>query len=94
MCMCVCESDLVENKSLADVAPAGGGTEVVNQQKQQQHEGDAGRGVDRVDQEHHDGAAHNAQHARMPGEVTKRGSKKKTQEVKVRGEALQIFIHQ
>ncbi len=74
----MCVSDLVENESLADVAPAGGGTEVVNQQKQQQHEGDAGRGVDGVDQEHHDGATHDAQHARMPGEVTKGGPKKRT----------------
>lgn len=66
-------SNLVENKSLADVAPAGGGTEVVNQQKKQQHEGDAGRGVDGVDQKHHDGAANDAQHARVPGEVSKGG---------------------
>lgn len=66
-------SNLVENKSLADVAPAGGGAEVVNQQKKQQHEGDAGRGVDGVDQKHHDGTANDAQHARMPGEVSKGG---------------------
>lgn len=69
----MCVSNLVENKSLADVAPAGGGAEVVNQQKEQQHEGDAGRGVDGVDQKHHDGAANDAQHARMPGEVSKGG---------------------
>lgn len=73
MHVCVCVSDLVENQRLADVAPAGGGAEVVNQQQQQQHEGDAGRGVDGVDQEHHDGAAHDAQHARVPGEVTEGG---------------------
>lgn len=74
----VCVSDLVENKGLADVAPAGGGTEVVNQQQQQQHEGDAGRGVDGVNQEHHDGAADDAQHARVPGEVAKGGPKGRT----------------
>lgn len=45
----------------------------MNEQKQQQHEGDAGRGVDGVDQKHHDSAAHDAQHARVPGEVTERG---------------------
>lgn len=71
-------SDLVENKGLADVAPAGGGTEVVNQQQQQQHEGDAGRGVDGVNQEHHDGAADDAQHAGVPGEVAKGGPKGRT----------------
>lgn len=47
--VCVCLSDLVENESLADVSPAGGGTEIVNQQEQEKHEGDAGRGVDGVD---------------------------------------------
>ena len=40
--VCVCLSDLVENESLADVSPAGGGAEVVNQQEQEQHEGNAG----------------------------------------------------
>ena len=77
---CFCVSDLVENKSLADVAPAGCRTEVVDQQEQQQHEGNAGRGVDGVDQEHHDGTTNDAQHAGMPGEVTKSGPKKRTQE--------------
>lgn len=71
--------DLVKNQRLADVAPAGGGTEVVNQQEQQQHEGDAGRGVDGVDQEHHDGAAHDAQDTRVPGKVTKSGPGKRTE---------------
>ena len=68
----------MENECLADVTPAGGGTEVVNQQEQQQHEGNAGRGVDGIDQEHHHGTAHNAQHARMPGEVSKGGPEKRT----------------
>lgn len=68
----------MKNQRLADVAPAGGGAEVVNQQEQQQHEGDAGRGVDGVDQEHHDGAAHDAQDTRVPGEVTKSGPEKRT----------------
>lgn len=74
-------SDLVKNKSLADVSPAGGGTQVVNQQKQQQHEGDAGRGVDGVDQEHHDGTTHDTQDTRIPGEVTKGGPKRRTEKV-------------
>lgn len=69
----------MKNQRLADVAPAGGGTEVVNQQEQQQHEGDAGRGVDGVDQEHHDAAAHDAQDTRVPGKVTKRGPEKRTE---------------
>lgn len=68
----------MKNQRLADVAPAGGGTEVVNEQQQQQHEGDAGRGVDGVDQEHHDGAAHDAQHTRVPGEVAERGPEQRT----------------
>lgn len=73
VCVCACVSNLVENESLADVAPAGGRTEVVNQQKQQQHKGDAGRGVDGVDEKHHHSTAHDAQHARVPGEITKSG---------------------
>lgn len=77
MCVCVLVSNLVEDKSLADVAPAGGGTEVVNQQEQQQHEGDAGRGDDGVDEEHHDSAANDTQHTRVPGEVPESGSGKK-----------------
>ena len=63
---------LVEDECLADVAPAAGRTEVVDEQEQQQHEGDAGRGVDGVDQEHHDGTAHDAQHTRVPREVAER----------------------
>lgn len=69
----------MKNQRLADVAPAGGGTEVVNQQEQQQHEGDAGRGVDGVDQEHHDRAAHDAQDTRVPGKVPKSGPEKRTE---------------
>lgn len=69
-------SDLVEDESLADVAPAGRGTQVVDQQQQQQHEGDAGRGVDGVDQEHHHGTSHNAQRTRVPGEVAEGGSER------------------
>lgn len=73
----MCVSDLVENESLADVAPAGSGTEVVNQQKQEQHECDAGRGVDGIDQEHHDDTTHNAQYTCMPGEVPESGPGRK-----------------
>lgn len=89
-------SDLVENKGLADVAPAGGGTEVVNQQQQQQHEGDAGRGIDGVNQEHHDGAADDAQHARVPGEVAKGGPKGRTGQeiVSVRFRFFTLFSFQ
>lgn len=85
----VCVSDLVENESLADVSPAGRGAEVVNQQEEEQHEGDASRGVDGVDEEHHDGAADDAQHARVPGEVTEGGPERKTS---VREKKEQILL--
>lgn len=85
LCVYVCVfSDLVENKGLADVAPAGCGTEVVDQQQQQQHEGNTGRGIDGVDEEHHDNTSHNAEHAGVPGEVTEGGPVNRTVEVKVR----------
>jgi hypothetical protein len=45
----------------------------VDEQQEQQHEGDAGRGVDGVDEEHHDGTAHDAQQAGVPREVTEGG---------------------
>lgn len=54
----------------------------MNQQKQQEHEGDAGRGVDGVDEEHHDGATDDAQYACVPGEITKGGPGEKTRVVK------------
>ena len=63
----------MEDECLADVAPAGGGAKVVDEQQEQQHEGDAGRGVDGVDEEHHDGTAHDAQQAGVPREVTEGG---------------------
>lgn len=63
---------LVEDERLADAAPAADGTQVMDQQQQQQHEGDTGRRVDGVDQEHHHGAADDSQNTRVPGEIPER----------------------
>lgn len=62
----------MEDERLADAAPAADGTQVMDQQQQQQHEGDTGRRVDGVDQEHHHGAADDPQNTRVPGEVPER----------------------
>lgn len=76
----------MENQSLTDVTPAAGGRSVV-EEEQQHHEGDdAGGGVHRVDDEHHDHAAHNPQQAGVPGEelesrsVGRRGRKQKVKQ--------------
>lgn len=87
MRVCVCLSDLVENESLADVSPAGRGAEVVNQQEEEQHEGNASWGVDGVDEEHHDGTTDDAQYAGMPGEVTKRGPERE-----IRGMEVNLIV--
>lgn len=44
---------LVENQSLADVAPAAGGRSEVEEEQKQQQEDDAAGGVHRVDHKHH-----------------------------------------
>ncbi len=62
---------LVEDESLADVAPVGDGAEVVDKHYEQQHEGYAGKCINGIYQEHHDQAAKNAQGAGMPRKTTK-----------------------
>lgn len=62
----------MENQSLTDVAPAAGGRSVVQEEQQHHEEHDAGGGVHRVDDEHHDHAAHDAQQAGVPGEELER----------------------
>lgn len=47
------EGYLVENQSLADVAPAAGGRSEVEEEQKQQQEDDAAGGVHRVDHKHH-----------------------------------------
>lgn len=44
---------LMENQSLADVAPAAGGRSVVEEEQKQQQEDDAAGRVDGIDHEHH-----------------------------------------
>lgn len=68
---------LVEDESLADVAPVADGTEVLDKHQEQQHKGYAGKCINSIDQEHHDQRAKNAQSAGMPSKTTKWGSKKK-----------------
>lgn len=70
--------DLVEDESLADVAPVTDGTEVVDKHQEQKHKGYAGKCINGIDEEHHDQAAKNAQGAGMPCKTTKWRSKLKT----------------
>lgn len=63
----------MKDESLADVAPAAAGRQVVEGQEEDDHEGHAGRGVDGTDEEHHDGAARDAQRTGVPGEVSEGG---------------------
>lgn len=60
----------MEDEGLADVAPVADGTEVL----EQQHKHYTGKGVNGVDQEHHDQAAQDAQGAGVPREATERWS--------------------
>ena len=65
----------MEDKGLADVAPVVGGTEVVYEQDEQQHECYADRGIECTDQEHHQHAAQDAEDTCMPSEETECRSK-------------------
>lgn len=62
---------LVEDESLADVAPVADGTKVLDKHQEQQHKGYAGKCINSIDQEHHDQRAKNAQSAGMPCKTTK-----------------------
>lgn len=73
-----CEKDglfvtvhLVEDESLADVAPVADGAKVMDKHQEQQHKGYAGKCINGIDQKHHDQAAKNAQTAGMPCKTTK-----------------------
>lgn len=63
----VSAADLMEDESLADVAPAAGGRSVVEEEQKQQQQDDAAGGVDGIDHEHHHQAAEDAQQAGVPG---------------------------
>lgn len=68
---CFVTVHLVEDESLADVAPVTDGTEVVDKHQEQKHKGYAGKCINGIDEEHHDQAAKNAQGAGMPCKTTK-----------------------
>lgn len=53
VCDGVSEGYLMEDQSLADVAPAAGGRSEVEEEQKQQQEDDAAGGVHRVDHKHH-----------------------------------------
>lgn len=55
---------LVEEKGLADVAPGADGTQVLDKHQEQQHKHDAAKGINGIDQEHHDQATEDAQDIR------------------------------
>lgn len=65
----------MEDEGLADVAPVADGTEVLDKHQEQQHEHYADKGINGIDEEHHDQTTQNAQGAGMPREATERGSR-------------------
>ena len=61
----------MEDEGLRNISPTAAGTQVVDEQKQHQHESNTGRGINSTDQEHHHQTAHDAKCTGVPGEVSK-----------------------